>query len=120
MAKRRSSRRYAARPARRSGGGRKRGIAIAPVAGAAITAMGMYKHYKALKLAGYNSEEAAVGATVSYDMKTNTWNRDNFVGKYAPAVAGIAIHEVAGNTRGAFNTGVGLKLNRYFPKGVKL
>lgn len=126
MAKRKTARRrtYRARPSR-SGGSRRKGITIAPLAGAVISALSAKRLWDSIP-----SDQADMGRKASivflgYDphelgVNDQAHITSRLLTTYGPAIAGYAVHEVAGNPKGAFGTGVGLKLNRYLPRGINL
>lgn len=122
MAKKRTATRRSYRAApRRSRGSRRNGITIAPVAGALMGVYNGYKIYKSARTQTTADRALMVALGAQYDGATLVGiNKSNALSVYGPAAAGMVIHEVVGKSTGAMGTGVGLKLNRYLPKGINL
>ena len=85
--------------------------------------LNLYRSYTNIA-AGTTDKGAALVAALGVDMDASGnylgINKGRVLGYMAPPIAGMAIHEVVGKTTGALGSGVGLKLNRYLPKGINL
>ena len=69
--------------------------------------------------------ESAVANSVGYDIRPGADNSLDIVfarllGTYWPALVGELGHQVIGNPKGAWGTGIGMKLNAATPKGMNL
>lgn len=86
-----------------------------------LVTLGMaFNHYKEQ---GDWDGQAAIKALIAYDIDPAGDNSaEALAGRalraYWPAIGGEVIHQVLGNPKGAFNTGIGLKLNKVTPKGM--
>ena len=99
---------------------RKKSITLGPIIGGVMSAYQMYKMHGELTAQGMDSGNAAVLATTGYNPTTKTFDMGTAGRAWGPAAVGYVAHEVAGNAKGAFRSGIGLKLNRYLPPGINI
>lgn len=100
----------------------------ARIGGAVGTIYTASSKYTELRNAGVDQARAAVLTLFGYDISPNALPEHNtmrkigekLLGTYWPAIAGEGIHQVFGNPKGAFNSGIGFKFNRSTPKGMNL
>ena len=91
-----------------------------------MSLMNIYKEYDHLVTNnGWNPGDAAVLVTTGYDISGTSGNHWDSIklrlGKsYGPAVGGLIVSEGMGNSRGAFNSGFGIKANRFLPWFARL
>lgn len=95
---------------------RQKKIPVAIVIGAAGSGVSMYRNVKASMGYGYTLGQALTTHLTGYNPRVPEDNTAQAIlgriaDNYGPAVGGLVVHEVVGNPKGAFGTGLGLKLN---------
>lgn len=123
MPRRTTTRRRASTPrTRRRTGRRTKPLYLGILGGLAGTAWSIWNGYKAARNAGYHPGEALMYVTAGYSPRSQTmpWDRNRVIETWAPLGVGYAVHEIIGNSRGAFGTGIGLQLNRRLKGRLKI
>lgn len=84
---------------RRRGGSRRssKKIAVAPIVGAAVSAMNVWSFYKSDKAAGMTPSRSLIRMFTGYDTTTRTFTHPELpMATVAPIVAGAVVHKLAG------------------------
>jgi glycerol uptake facilitator-like aquaporin len=100
-------------------GTRRSRARIPPLAVGAGVVMSAKVVMDALDNTTLSKGDALIALLTGYNPEAKVWTADNLIPVYGPTVAGIVAHEVIGNPRGAFGSGIGAKINRYM-KGLRI
>ena len=91
------------------------------VAGGIVSLISAKSYYDQLILNGWKTEDAATLILTGLDVSGANVNDATSIGLrwgkvYGGILGGVVVHEVIGNPRGAFGTGIGAKLNNKMGK----
>jgi len=119
MARKRATTTRRRTTARRTGRRSAPKTSLLTVGGVGLSLLQAYRLYNKYSVDYNRGSHEAMELLVGYDRRGPKWGTwKELLSRWTvPALAGKAAHEIAGNTRGAFGSGIGLKLNRTFKMG---